>query len=469
MKDKLRRFFTRHNGVMTIAVLRAAVYGGVTLLFFGLMSINNWQVIRMNRTSASTALTWIVTMAAMHAVYGGYAVGKKKSKPIIYNMTLAAAGADLVTYFQLQIMNTNVNNNAQLEFFGVDLLWTVLAMLLQAVFIAIMARFGNWVYFKINPPKKCLLILGSYSERAPLQQKIGSYKLQWRVTDVVLWDAPDIRARIAAADIVFVADVPEQMRMTLLKMCYDQHRDVLSKVKLQEIMLSGAQQIVIDDMPFLEMDYHKMTMTQRIVKRAVDIVLPLFALIVFSPLMLLIALAIWLEDRGPVFFRQKRMTMGGHEFSIIKFRTMKVNAGDLPQVSAEEDDPRITRVGRLLRRTRVDELPQLINILRGDMSLVGPRPEMLENVEKYKMALPAFVYREKMKAGLTGYAQIEGRYNTSPEDKLMLDLMYIERFTLWEDVKLLLRTLTVLFKKDSTAGFTRTSEKDETQDGTLQG
>ena len=145
------------------------------------------------------------------------------------------------------------------------------------------------------------------------------------------------------------------------------------------------------------------------------------------------------------------MTVGGHPFTIHKFRTMRVQTGE-PEHSATTDDDRITKVGAFLRRTRLDELPQFWNILKGDMTIVGPRPEMLENVEKYKMELPTFVYREKMKAGLTGYAQIEGRYNTSPEDKLMLDLMYIESFSLWSDVRLLFRTFTVIFKKDSTEG-----------------
>ena len=155
-----------------------------------------------------------------------------------------------------------------------------------------------------------------------------------------------------------------------------------------------------------------------------------------------------------MIFRQPRVTIRGRVFTIYKFRTMRQDAcAQQTQHSAAKSDPRITRVGRWLRRFRLDELPQLVNIFRGDMTLVGPRPEMLENVEKYKLQLPDFVYREKMKAGLTGYAQIEGKYNTTPEDKLMLDLMYIESFSIWLDVKLLFRTLTVFFRADSTEGF----------------
>ena len=267
------------------------------------------------------------------------------------------------------------------------------------------------------------------------------------------WSDPDLTARIERADVVFLAGVPDAEKMRLMKICYDLRRDLVCKAGLQDIMLSSAQPIVVDDAPFLEMDYHKITLTQRGVKRLGDIVISLAVLLLLWPLMGTIALAILLEDGRPVLFRQQRITVGGHTFKIRKFRTMQ--KGVNPELSEEEDDARVTRVGRFLRASRLDELPQFWNILIGEMTLVGPRPEMLANVEKYKHMLPTFVYREKMKAGLTGYAQIEGRYNTSPEDKLMLDLMYIEGFSLWNDVRLLFRTLTVFFKPDSAQPFPR--------------
>ena len=204
------------------------------------------------------------------------------------------------------------------------------------------------------------------------------------------------------------------------------------------------------------MEYNKVTVFQRIVKRLADMVLSFLALVFFSPFIAVISLLIKLEDGGPVIFRQSRLTADGKTFKIRKFRTMIPHSEDeIFQVSITVDDPRITKVGSFLRKYRLDEIPQFYNILIGDMSLVGPRPEMMSNVHRYKMELPSFVYREKMKAGLTGYAQIEGRYNTTAEDKLMLDMMYIESFSIWLDVKLLLRTFTVLLKKESTQGFTR--------------
>ena len=189
------------------------------------------------------------------------------------------------------------------------------------------------------------------------------------------------------------------------------------------------------------------------VKRVSDIILSLLGLIVTSPIMLAATLMIAFSHDGPVFFRQKRATIGGKVFEIIKFRTMYRDACDALGQSACVNDERITRVGRVLRKYRIDELPQLFNVLAGDMSIVGPRPEMLENVERYTQEVPEFEYRKQMKAGLTGMAQIDGKYNTTPKDKVILDLFYIENFSLMLDTKMILRTFTVFFRRDSTEGF----------------
>ncbi len=168
--------------------------------------------------------------------------------------------------------------------------------------------------------------------------------------------------------------------------------------------------------------------------------------------MVISAIAIKCEDHGSIFFRQKRMTKNGRIFKVLKFRTMKEENSVNKSVSANDD--RITKVGGILRKFRIDELPQLLNILMGDMTLVGPRPEMLENVAEYTAALPEFSYRLRAKAGLTGLAQISGKYNTSPKDKLVLDLMYIENFSIWSDIKIIFQTITVFFKAaDSTEAF----------------
>ena len=448
------RSFHQMKTDILIGVMSIILYILLGLSFFLCMSINNIFLRYINRTLATTLLTFTAMTIAMHAVYGGFQVGRKKNKPVISAMISGIAITDLVTYLQLQIMNVNDNYNEHLVIFGPDLLCLLLCLFIQILVIIIFVRFGNQLYFRFTPPRSCLLVLGSPSQEDALRSKINRYQLQWRVDDVVLYNVPDLEQRIEKADVIFLGHLPEGAKLGLLKICYDDRKDVMCKAELEDIMLCNARPAIVDDAAFLSMEYNKATIFQRLIKRIGDIVLSLFALIICLPFILLISLLIKLEDGGPVIFTQRRLTANGRQFTIRKFRTMVCgNEQEDAQVSVAVEDPRITKIGSFLRRYRLDEIPQFFNILIGDMSLVGPRPEMMSNVERYKMNLPTFVYREKMKAGLTGYAQIEGRYNTTAEDKLMLDMMYIESFSIWLDVKLLLRTFTILFKKDSTQGF----------------
>ena len=448
------RSFHQVKTDILIGVMSVMLYIILGLAFFFCLSLNNIFLRYINRTLATTLLTFAAMAVAMHAVYGGFDVGRKKSKPVISAMISGIAITDLVTYVQLEIMNVNENYNDHLILFGPDLLCLLLCYVIQVLVIILFVRIGNQLYFHFTTPRSCLLILGSPSQEEALRAKIGRYKLQRRVDDVVRYNVPDLKNRIEKADVIFLGQVPEGAKFPLLKICDDDRKDVMCKAELEEIMLCNARPAIVDDAAFLSMDYNKATLFQRVAKRCGDIILSLLALIVFSPFILLISVLIKLEDGGPVIFRQARLTADGRPFTIRKFRTM-IPHSELEdhQVSVAVDDPRITKVGSFLRRWRLDEIPQFFNILIGDMSLVGPRPEMMANVARYKMNLPSFVYREKMKAGLTGYAQIEGRYNTSAEDKLMLDMMYIESFSIWLDVKLILRTFTILLKKDSTQGF----------------
>ena len=451
MANKTRSF---HQVKSDLAIGAATVllYGMLAAVFFACLSIPNIFLRRLNRTFATTLLTFGVLIVAMHAVYGGFDVGRKKSKPVISALVTGTVVTDLVAYLQMEIMNVNENYNSHLILFGRDFLYLLLAMALQVGIIILFVRVGNDLYFRFNPPRRALLIIGSPDQEEELRAKISRYRLQWSVEDCALYSAPDLRERISLAEVVFLGQIPQTDKAIILKMCYDLRKDILCKAQLQETILCNSRPAIVDDAPFLEMEFYKMSFFQRAVKRMGDIVISLFSLAVLSPLMGIIALAIKAEDRGPVFFRQSRLTIRGKEFTIWKFRTMSVQTDHT--VSTAIGDPRITRVGRVLRRFRMDEIPQFLNVLKGEMSLVGPRPEMLSNIERYKESYPDFAYREKMKAGITGYAQIEGRYNTTPEDKLMLDLMYIESFSVWLDIKLLMRTATVVFKKESTQGFT---------------
>ena len=448
------RSFHQVKSDLAIGAMTVLLYGMLAAVFFACLSVPNIFLRHLNRTLATTLLTFMVLIIAMHMVYGGYDVGRKKSKPVISALIIGTVITDLVSYLQLEIMNVNDNYNDHLVLFGVDLLYLLLAMVLQVGLIILFVRLGNDLYFHFHPPRSVLLIIGEADQELPLRAKIARYQLQWTVTDCALYTDPDLRQRIRASEVVFLGQIPQTDKALILKQCYDLRKDIMCKAQLQETILCNSRPAIVDDAPFLEMEFFKMSFYQRAVKRLGDIFISLFSLILLSPLMGIIALAIKAEDGGPVFFRQTRLTIRGWEFTIWKFRTMKVEASlHDNQVSTAIHDPRITRVGRLIRRFRMDEIPQFLNVLKGEMSLVGPRPEMLSNIERYKESYPDFAYREKMKAGITGYAQIEGRYNTTPEDKLMLDLMYIESFSIWLDIKLLMRTATVIFKRDSTQGF----------------
>lgn len=438
---------------LLVGFFRILLYLFLLIAFFFFMSINNPFLLHINRTMATTLLIYIVLSVMTHAIYGGYDVGRRKSKPVISSMIGAAVLTDAVTFVQVHIMNMH-DEGTWFSTILPDLLWLTACIAVQSLMIILMVRLGNTLYFHFTPPRKCLLILGSPSAHDALHSKIGRYKLQWKITDTVLYNVPDLEEQIRNADVVFLDRLPATAEPVILNFCYRYGRDVLCLAQLSDIMLSNARTAIVDDALFLEMDHSRATFNQRLLKRSGDIILSGLAIVITLPLMLLIAAAILTEDGHNPIFTQERLTLDGRTFRIRKFRTMTPDASVAPvQSSITTDDPRITKVGKLLRHWRLDELPQFFNIFIGEMSLVGPRPEMLSNIRQYKEELPDFVYRERMKAGLTGYAQIEGRYNTTPDDKLMMDLQYIESFSVWLDIKLILRTFTVFTKKDSTQGF----------------
>lgn len=263
-------------------------------------------------------------------------------------------------------------------------------------------------------------------------------------------------------DAVMLNDVPAQIRNDILKFCYQNEIRVYVAPKLTDVIMRGAKDVTLFDTPIFLVKGTGLTITQKAVKRLMDIVLCLIAMIVAAPIMLVVAIAIKIEDRGPVFYKQKRTTRYGETFDILKFRSMIVDAEKAGiSIPATGHDPRITKVGRVIRAMRIDELPQILNILKGDMSIVGPRPERVEHVEEYTRKIPEFEYRLKVKGGLTGYAQIYGKYNTGAYDKLRMDLLYIENYSILLDIKLILTTIRIMFSKDSTEGFDKAAENEK--------
>ena len=253
---------------------------------------------------------------------------------------------------------------------------------------------------------------------------------------------------------VFLCGIHRQARNQILKFCGDRGITAYVVPRIGDILMSGSKRVNLFHLPFLRVDRYDPTPEYLLVKRIFDVVVSLTALVVLSPVMLLTAAAIKLTDGGPVFYRQKRLTKNRREFDVLKFRSMRQDAekDGVARLSTGEHDPRITPVGRVIRRFRIDELPQLFNILQGSMSIVGPRPERPEIAAEYEKELPEFALRLQAKAGLTGYAQVYGKYNTTPYNKLLMDLMYIAHPSFFEDLRIVFATIKILFLPESTEG-----------------
>ena len=237
-----------------------------------------------------------------------------------------------------------------------------------------------------------------------------------------------------------------------LRKSIEENKQVLMIPSLEDILLMGAQLDRIDDRPILRLDSFRLTPRQQIVKRAFDLVLSFILLLLLSPLFVLIAVLIKLTSRGPVFYVQERLGEGGVPFKLLKFRSMVVDAEEQINLCWHKQMIRVSRSGKVLRALRIDELPQLVNIFLGQMSFVGPRPERKFFVEQFEETLPEYRYRMLVKPGLTGLAQVLGRYTTEVDDKLRYDLFYIRSYSLLLDLQILLLTLRVIISPNNARG-----------------
>ena len=379
-------------------------------------------------------------------MYGGFKVGYLKRGNLLYSQILSVLFTNIFTYFQIAIIDKRFLNPVPMVImtiaeFIVILLWTWLFQL---------------AYGKLYPPRKMLLISGERSDYH-LLEKINARDDKYEICKVVNYrrGIDKLKAEIQKYDAVIIGDMPSHDRNVLLKYCYETSIRSYSVPKISDILLRSSNELNLFDSPLLLSRNIGLTMEQQWVKRAMDISLSLAGLIISFPFFAVIAASIKLTDGGPVFYKQTRLTKNGAKFEIYKFRTMIQDAEKIggPQLASERD-PRILPVGRLLRATRMDELPQLLNILKGDMSVVGPRPERPELAAEIEKEIPEFQYRLKVKAGLTGYAQVYGKYNTTSYDKLKLDLTYIRNYSVLLDFKLIFMTPKILFIKESTEGVT---------------
>ena len=386
----------------------------------------------------------------LSAMYGGMRLGYLRNSELIFSQLFATVLALMFIYVELSIM-------AHQPF-----VLKVFAMMLveQTITVVIYTNIANRIYRSIFPPRKLLLIHGERPIE-DIYNKFESRKDKYSIekTLCIREGLDRICQEIVSSyekgecNAVVVWDVSTAERNSILKFCYARSIRIYIMPKITDVILAGAEELHIFDSPLLLTREYSLSMEQRFIKRTIDIMCSLILLILTSPIMLITAVAIKVYDGGPVLYKQVRCTRNQREFQIMKFRSMRTDAErDGVARLAQKHDSRITPIGKFIRTCRIDELPQLVNIFLGDMSFIGPRPERPEIIQEYVEIMPEFVYRMKVKAGLAGFAQVYGKYNTSPYDKLKLDLIYIENYSVWLDLKLMLLTLKVLFWPDSTEG-----------------
>jgi len=400
--------------------------------------------------------------ALFFKVYGGFKLGYLKKTDMLYSQTISMACVNVVTYFLISLIGRDFMDASPILFMT----------LADLGFIFLWTLFTGKVYFVLYPPRKLIILYGSHQAAAlvlKMSQRVDKYMICESVS--INESEEVIREQLLKYEGVIICDIPAELRNDYLKFCFENSLRAYIAPKISDIIVRGADDIRLFDTPLLLCRNYGLDFEQRFIKRIFDVVFSLIALVPAMPFMLISAIAVKLYDRGPVLYKQKRLTIDHKEFYVYKFRSMIVDAekDGKPRLASEEDD-RITPVGKILRKFRIDEFPQLLNILKGDMSVVGPRPERPELTEEYKKEMPEFEYRLKVKAGLTGYAQVTGVYDTSPYDKLKMDLMYIENYSVRMDLQIILMTLkTMLFPGKTNAEteegilpeFTNTSAKKE--------
>lgn len=425
-------------------VLSAALYTGLFALcwmhFYVPQMVNPYQW----KGNLAVALLYCLVSVLFIRIYRGYAVSIISRGEVIYSQCLGLFLCNCVAYILLVLLCEKLVT--PLPLMGLQIL--------QMAAVYLWARVACWMDAALSQPEETVIV---YRDREDIAKVYSMYRFDQKYHVVDMVENPegysDAVAKLTDVKTVFIVGVDATVRNGILKHCLDENIDAYVIPKVGDIILRGAKMHISGDEAFLRVCRSALPVEQEIIKRTMDIVVSLFGLVILSPVMAVTAIAIKCNDGGPVLYRQQRLTRDGETFWILKFRTMRVDAekDGVARLAAEDDD-RITPVGRVVRRYRIDEVMQLVNVLRGEMSLVGPRPERPEIAAQYEKTMPAFSLRLQVKAGVTGYAQIYGKYNTEPYEKLQMDLVYINNMSVFEDLKLILATVKVLFMKGSTEG-----------------
>ncbi len=440
-----------HSAKLIISIFNIALFSAVWVLYY-----NGFAFQKFATAGAITAvIIYALLYFALCELYRSFKIASSSIAETVLSQVISFGIADLLMYVVCCLVaNCYVNIFPGV---GIVVAQSVGSLLLVWVF--------KWFMMRRISPKKTLIVYGehiSIEEVTEYRDKLMSkYEHLFNVCDMVkeseaVYDMIGDRGRYGT---VMLYEVTEKYKGGIIKHCINTTQNIYFTPSVEDIVIANCEPKYLLDTPLMKYEYvYERTLTT-IVKRIIDIMVSLVAIVLTLPIMIIIWLAIKIEDRGPAIFKQKRCTLNCKEFYIYKFRSMIVDADKGVFRPCTENDDRITKVGKVMRKIRMDELPQLFNILFGDMSLVGPRPERIEHVQAYTADLPEFALRTRVKAGLTGYAQIYGKYNTTAYDKLRLDLMYIENQSLMLDFKLVMLTIKIIFVPESSEGFEEKKSK----------
>lgn len=388
---------------------------------------------------------FVVIYVAFVKVYGGFMVGTSPVGDLVFSQIIAIGFLQGVCYVVFSLLSYRL----------VEVMPFILMFLAFSAFAALWCVFTDFVYFSLHAPKRTVVVFENVDSYLSLK---GIRSMDKRFTVVRTFNSKkttlkELFDQIKSVDAVFLCGVPSDYRNEVVKYCIARGKIAYVKPKISDTIIRGGKTIQLMNVPVYRCKRSEGSLIYQWSKRFFDVVLSLIAIIISSPFMAATAIAIKAYDGGDIFYKQTRLTTNGKRFKIIKFRSMIQNAEkDGVARLAGDNDSRITPVGKIIRKLRLDELPQLFNILKGDMSFVGPRPERPEIAAEYEKDMPEFALRLQVKAGLTGYAQVYGKYNTPPYDKVQMDLMYVANQGFLEDLRLMLMTFKILFVPSSTEG-----------------
>ena len=433
--DMLLRFI---KGILVIAVAACFYFCWYYYYRFTSVSVYYWK------GNVAMALVYLGIYLYFSKIYDSLQISMARVGDIIYNQIMAIGVSDAIIYVVICLLAKRIPNVIP----GLAVFFT------QVWIAAIWGLVSNKIYFRLFPARKTIIIQDT---RDGMDRLIEQYGLDKKFDIQKIVDVSDCLKDLSILDemeIAFLSGIHSHDRNVILKYCVEKDVRVFVIPRIGDVIMSGAERLHMFHLPMLRVERYHPSPEFLLIKRLTDILLSLVVLVVASPILLVTAIIIKCTDHGPVFYKQNRLTKDGKVFKLIKFRSMRVDAekDGVARLSTGDKDPRITPIGRFIRKVRIDELPQLFNILKGDMSIVGPRPERPEIAAQYEQTIPEFRLRLQAKAGLTGYAQIYGKYNTTPYDKLQMDLMYIANPSLLEELKIMFGTVQILFQAESTEG-----------------